>query len=1202
MPDLRYKLQGAKCFANCLTGAFAYNENCSRGLTMIRRFQYVLLSLLAFSALLPAQTSTATVEGYVKDPSGASVSDAVITVVNVHTGASHQVKTNAEGHFVVPYLLPGEYKVAAEHAGFQRFEQSGIKLDVQQVLSFDIPLNIGNVSATVEVSAATPPLATASSVISTTVDNKKVVDLPLNGRVSLGLSLLVPGVIPAGGNAGSSIGVVNGTAYPHSFTPWISGSRNATSDVLLDGIPLGVPNTNGGTLAMGVSGPTVDAVQEFAVLTSAPPAEYGRTGGGIIDIASKAGTNELHGSLYEFLRNSDLDANNFFSNRAGIARPIFQRNQFGGSVGGPVNIPHVYDGRNRTFFFFDTETTYARIPDVFTTTVPIDAWKQGDFSGLKTSSGQPITIYDPTTTTLNSNGIYTRSPFAGNQIPLSRMDPVAMHVMNYYPEPNTAPANVYTQVNNWTEASKDAANSTDFGIRLDHSFNNAWRTFMRYTQGSQTTTPHNFFDSPATPQGRGTQTFTRHAFVWNNTYVINPTSVLEFRYGLSRFALKIAPLSTGFDPSQLGLPSYMDLQAAYNETRFPRFDVNGITSLGQITGAGIAFVPTTHNVLVSLTKVLSKHTIKTGFEYRKFFLNFWQEGIPTGQFSFDSTWTQQIPTQASSTAGFGLASMLLGLPTSGSQTNNPYVSTASSYYAGYIQDDYRLNSRVTLNLGLRYDVDTPRTERHNQLSYFNANVPSPLAGEVAGFPNLMGQMDFARPGAREQGPTDWNNVSPRFGFAIRLNDKTAFRGAYAFLYGPSLLQAGYTGTTGFQSSTSMIVSLDSLTPLNYLSNPFPYGFNPALGATAGPNSGALTNIGLAINGNWFLSNKSPEIQEWNANIQRELPLQFVLEVGYVANKGNALDEGETLAYNQLPDSALALGTKLNSLVANPFYNVITNPNSPLSKSTVQLRYLLAPYPQYTGLGVNNVPLANSIYHSVIVKLERRFSNGFGILASYTGGKLIDDSGFASTLDAGGATSRQDVYNQKADRSVSAQDISSRFVASVNYELPFGHGKPFLSSLPTFANAILGGWQANAIVTMQDGLPVLMSQAVNQTGIGNSSQRPNVNGQDPNLSNRSISEWFDTSVFSVAPAYTFGNAPRTLPNVRQPGLNTADLSVFKSFHIKERATVTFRAEAFNAFNKTQFGSAASTVGSSNFGVISSTAVDAREFQFALKLLF
>jgi hypothetical protein len=1169
---------------------------------MTRQFPFILICLFLFASRVFSQTSTATLQGTVKDPSGAPIAGASIRVTNAQTGTVNQAVSNRDGFFFVSYLQPGQYDASAEHPGFRRFEQRAIKLDVQQIFTLDLVLTLGEVSSTVEVVGTPPALSTSSSEVLTTIDNKKVVDLPLNGRVALGLTLLVPGVVPAGGNAGSSIGVINGTAYPHSFTPWISGSRNATSDVLLDGIPLGLPNTNGGTLAMGVSGPTVDAVQEFAVLTSAPAAEYGRTGGGIINIASKGGVNQIHGSLYEFLRNSDMDANNFFSNRAGIARPTFQRNQFGGSVGGPVSIPRVYDGHNRTFFFFDTETTYARVPDVFTTTVPLDAWKQGDFSALKNAAGAPITIYDPTTTQLGANGVYTRTPFPGNIIPANRMDPVALKLMKYFPEPNTSPSNPYTQVNNWAEAAKDAADSTDFGIRLDHNISDKWRTFGRYTRGSQTTTPNNFFDSPATPLGRGTQTFTRHAFVWNNTYVLNSNTVFEFRYGLSRFALKIAPLSAGFDPSSLGLPSYLDAQAALNDTRFPRFDINGVTSLGQITGDGIAFIPTTHNVLTSVTKVLNRHTLKAGFEYRKLFLNFWQESIPAGQFSFDSTWTQQVPTQASATQGFGMASLLLGLPTSGSQTNNPYVSTASSYYAGYVQDDFRLNSRVTINMGVRYDVDHPRTERHNQLSYFNPSVPSPLAGQVPGFSHLMGALEFAQPGAREQGSTDWNNIAPRIGFAVKIDSKTAFRAAYGILYGPSLLQAGYTGTSGFQGSTNMIVSLDGRTPVNYLSNPFPYGFNPALGATPGPNSGALTNVGLAISGNWFPSNASPMIQEWNATVQRELPWNFLMEVGYVANKGNHLDEGESLAYNQLPASDQSLGTQLTNLVPNPFYNIITNPNSVLSKPTVQYGYLLAPYPQYTGLNLSSVPFANSIYHSAIVKLERRFARGFGILVSYTGGKLIDDSGFASTLDAGGATARQNVYNQKSDRAVSAQDISSRFVTSLTYELPVGHGKPFLSSLPRFANAFLGGWQINTIVTLQSGLPVAILQSVNQAGVFSSSQRPNVNGKDPNLQNPSIAEWFDTSVFSVAAPYTFGNAPRTLPNVRQPGLKTADISLFKSFTFRERTTLTFRAEAFNALNTTQLGPAASTVGSSNFGVISSTAADPRDVQLALKLTF
>ena len=338
-----------------------------------------------------------------------------------------------------------------------------------------------------------------------------------------------------------------------------------------------------------------------------------------------------------------------------------------------------------------------------------------------------------------------------------------------------------------------------------------------------------------------------------------------------------------------------------------------------------------------------------------------------------------------------------------------------------------MNERLTLNVGIRYDVDTPKTERHNQLSYFNGSVASPLGGQVAGFPNLVGGMEFAKPGARRQTSIDWNNVSPRFGLAFSPDSKTVIHAGFARLFGPSVMEAGSTGTAGFASSTSMIVSNDGLTPLNYLSNPFPYGFNPALGPTPGPNSGALTDIGLTISGNWFVSNATPTIAQWNFNIQRDLPGKFVGEVGYVGNEGDHLDEGENLAYNQLPDSAMALGTGLIDQVANPFYGVITNPNSVLSKATVQRGYLLAPYPQYTGLMVNNVPLGHSIYHSVIAQLQRRFDNGFGILASFTGGKLMDNSGFGSTLNAAGATVHQDFYNQAADWAVSSEDISRRLV-------------------------------------------------------------------------------------------------------------------------------------------------------------------------------
>jgi hypothetical protein len=1168
---------------------------------MIRRISYIFFVLMLWCPLVSGQTSTATLRGRVRDATGAAVPGATVSVKNNSTGVSVNAITDQSGNYVAPYLLPGQYTLTVEHAGFQKFAQTDISLAVGQQSSLDVALVVGAVNETVTVSEAAPLLDTDSSAVSTTIDNKQVASLPLDGRVALGLAALVPGVIPGGGNAGSSIGAVNGSIYLISYTPWISGTRNATNDVLQDGIPLGLPNTNAGTLTMGISGPTVDALQEFRVFSSTPPAEYGRTGGGVISYASKSGANQIHGSAFEYARNSVLDANNYFNNRAHLARPTFQRNQFGGSFSGPVYIPHIYNGHNRTFFFFDTEITRARSADTLTTTVPLDAWKQGDFSSLKNSSGNPITIYDPTTSTLNSNGRFVRTAFAGNKIPASRMDPVALNLMKYYPEPNAIPTNSYTQLNNWSAAGTDASNSTDFAIRVDHQFNDKLRSFMRYAQGLQSVRQFNFFDSPASPQGRGTENVQRYAFAWSNVYTLNPTTIFELRYGLVRFSEVITPLSYGFRPSTLGFPGYLDAQASKDELRFPYLAVNGITPLGQIGGAGLQFTPTTHNILASVSKIEHRHFIKAGFEYRKLFLNFWSEAQPSGNFSFDSTWTQQSNT-ASSVQGFGMASLLLGLPTSGGQSDNPHLALASSYFAGYIEDSLRALDRLTFNIGVRYDVDVPKTERHNQLSYFNADVPSPL-GAVPGFPNLMGAMEFAKDGARHQVPTDWNNISPRLGFAYSPDKKSLVSGGYAMLYGPSLMQVSNTGTLGYSASTAMIVSQNGATALNYLSNPFPNGFNPQLGATPGPNSGALTSIGLGFNGNYFPSNKSPTIQEWNLTLQRELPGGFVGKIGYVGNKGDHLDQGESYNYSQLPDSAMALGSKLLTLVPNPFYGIITNPNSVLSTPTIQQRYLLGKYPQYAdSVSVNNVPLGHSIYHSVIVQLQRRFTNGIGLLISYTGGKLLDDGGFASTLNyANGGSSRQDFFNQRADWSVSTEDISSRFVANFTYELPIGRAKLVGRQMSGVANLIVGGWQFNGIVTVQDGAPVALSQTPNQTGTFTTSQRPNESQKNAGLKNRSIAQWFNTSIFSLAPAYTFGNAPRTLPNVRQPGYQDVDLSLFKDFGLWENAKLSFRIEAFNAFNKTNFGQAGSQFGSSTFGAISSAGA-ARDLQLAVHLTF
>lgn len=1165
-----------------------------------------LAAALLFVHAAFSQTGQGTLQGLIRDAAGASVPEAKVAVIASSTGVPREVLSNAEGRFVVPFLLPGEYEIRVEKTGFRIYQQRGIKLDVQQNLTLDIQLPVGDITTTVEVNAAAPPLDTGSSTVSTTLGNKFVNDLPLIGRSVIGLANLLPGVLPPQGSAGSGGG----------YGPTIGGGRTGSGDIRVDGTSMMLSDANNGILVMGGTLPNVDAVQEFSVVVNTLAAEYGRSGSGAILIASKSGTNSLHGSLYDFFRNNKLNANNFFSNRAGGSLASFNSHQFGFSVGGPVWLPKLYNGRNRTFFFADYQGTRSRSPSNFNGTVPIDAWKEGDFSSLRASSGSPITIYDPLTISAqpDAQGNYLRQPFAGNRIPVNRMDPVARNLLTYFPQPNTTPTNPYTQVNNFFRSQISPGSNDNFTGRIDHNFSENWRAFWRFTKGLSDSNPPNVFGNPGTPLGRSSGTTPRHSFTWNNVYTLNTTTFLDITYGMSRFSNTGTPPSAGFDLTSLGLPSYMQEQALRDiYTRFPNVTMTGFTNLGQQNAAGIRFTPTSHNASVSMTKVLSRHTIKAGLEYRKFFLNFWQEATPAGTFSFAPDWTQQNPVRNVSTQGFSLASMLLGLG-GGSQQNNLSQALASSYWGGFIQDDFHLSRKLTLNLGLRYELDVPRTERYNRMSFWDATAASPIAGVVPGFPNLLGSMNFVSADDRRQTPTDSNNVSPRIGFVYQVNTKTVVRGGYAFMYAPSITQATYGngGFQGFRCSTSKITSLDGgRTPLAYLRDPFPNGFCANDGPNPGPYSGAATALGQAIGESWFPDYVNPNVQQFSLNVQRELPGQLILEAGYIGNKGNHLIDGGRSAYNQLPEQYMSLGNSLNDQVPNPFYGVITDPTSSLRLATVQRRQLLAPYPQYTGVNAAARPTGNSIYHSVVLRVQKRFSSGIGFLVAYTGGKEITDSGWGNTITSiNGSTGRQNVYDRQADRALSPDDVSSRLVASFNAELPFGRGRRLLGSMPKAADLLIGGWQVNGIITMQAGLPIVLFSSVNQTGLNSAAQRPNNNGTSANLSgnrgslDQQITGWFDTSVFSVAAPFTFGNAPTVLPDVRNPGIRNFDLSLFKTFPVlpENRLNAQLRLEAANAFNTTQLGRPGSSVGNATLGVISGVGVGPRSVQLALKLLF
>jgi hypothetical protein len=1160
----------------------------------------VIVLLVTLCAALGAQQFSGTLRGTVLDSTGGILPGAEVAVVHIETNETHTVVADSNGSYIAPQLKPGSYRITVTMNGFKTASINEVKVDVQQTRNLDVTLQVGQAAELVTVLGTGGTIERTSSTISQTIENKRLVDLPLNGRNPFSLATLVPGVAPAPGSS-----------------PFISGGRNATSEVTIDGVSNVNAENNVSILDLNYT-PSVDAVQEFSVQTNSVSAEFGRLGGGVINLVTKSGTNTYRATGFGFMRNSKLDATNFFTNRAGQKKGEFKRNQFGGNFGGPVVLPG-YKGANRTFFFVNYEMLRQESASVSTLTVPLPEWRTGDFSNLRNASGQPIIIYDPATTRADPDnpGQFIRDAFPGNRIPANRMSPVGRALATYWPQPNTNPTNAFTQAGNYSASGAPPNDGDRIDSRVDHVINDKWRMFVRYSWSDESNLPFNSFQNPASSSGGDGPTFTRtQSLSIDNNYVVRPTLLLNVRYGLNRRHVDRRPLSAGFDLASLGFPS--NVVSTAQAAEFPRVSAQGFQALGQNTFTDLVIAPTTHQFNLNATKILTNHTLKFGMDYRKFFLNFLQLFFPAGQYGFDNaTWTQRNPNVTSSTQGFALASMMLGIPSFGQISHNPTPASASSYWASYIQDDWKLSRKLTVNLGLRYEFDIPRTERFNRLSYFDAEATSPIAGQVPAnaFFNpadLKGALVFVTDENRRQVATDRNNFGPRVGVSYTLTDKTVVRSAYGLYFMPSHVQAaghsGSGGMMGFNSQSNMIVSLDGRTPFRTVDNPFPDGFN----LPPGSSQGAATFIGLNIgggNGGVFTTNATPYVQQWNFNVQRELPGNFIAEIAYLGSKGTKLLIGESgLAFAQVDPAFLSLGTALQDQVPNPFFGIITNPSSPLSFASVPRARLLRPFPQYDGVSAFRVPGAESIYHAMTLRLDKRFSGGLSLLSSYTWGKLIDD---ASTTVGflGQAGAQQNAYDRASDRSISSQDIKHRFVTSFVYDLPLGQGRAIGNSWTGPLNWVLGGWQVNGIVTFQSGTPLIITQAVNNTNLFSPTQRPTWNGNDPNIpsgsvdTNQRIQQWFDTSAFSVTPAFQFGNAPRVQPDLRADGVKNVDLSLFKNNHFHGgKWNAQLRIEAFNVLNRVQFGVPNTQAGNSSFGVVSSIANAPRQVQAAVKLLF
>lgn len=1171
---------------------------------MQRWFSIVLLLALA---LAPAagQTPTATLQGTVTDPDGAVVPDAKVTITNIATGESRSLNTDGAGRYVQPFLLPGNYRVTVEKTGFQTLRQENVRLDVGQNRTLDLSLAVGSVSQEIRVEATAAAVDVSTSSVGQVVDRKRIVDLPLLGRSVIALANLTPGVNPTGGGA----------------TPGMGGGRNAMSEIQIDGATNIAPENNVG-INSRIYDPQVDAVQEFSVQINALQAEYGRFAGGVINVVTKSGTNELHGTAYEFLRNPALNANGFINNRQGRKRAGAKIHQFGFTAGGPVMIPGLFDGRNRSFFFTDYEATMNRNISNATATVPLPEWLAGDFSNLRNSSGSTlITIYDPTTVRQDPNNpsLWIRDPFPNNRIPANRIDPVAKNMSAYWPKPNATPLNVYTQQDNFFSSGPANNDYWRQSTRWDHNWTDKWRMWLRVSLAGGSGTPFNGFGTLGTSIGDGPWTERKTQVSMDHTYILNSRLIANVRYAFSRTAYKRVPFSDGIDLVQLGFsPEYAKI-AAQRGLEFPGAEVSSnltLTRLGQPGYTRMANYPMNHSLTGSMSRITSRHNFKWGGEYRVLMLNYSQYGRPSGNFSFSRLWTQREINTISSTQGVGLASFLLGLGSGGNMTHEPSAASTSIYMAGYIQDDWRVTSKLTLNLGLRYDVDRPRTERFNQHSFFDINAPSPLQGAIPATAclncgDLRGQMRFVTPENRRQTPTDWNNWGPRFGFAYNFARNMVLRGAYGIAFAPSAMQAsgttGASGMDGFNSSSEPVYTFDGMrTIYTYLRNPFPDGFN----LPTGRSLGARTNLGLNIGDSFFEAYRNPYIQQWNMTLQRSFPGDLVVEIGYIGNRGIGLVDGEAARqFNQLPVSFGAFGVALQDQVENPFYGKIPYKVGALAQPKVSRAQLLRPYPHYTGLQSFRKPVASSIYHGMTIRADKRFSRGLTVLFAYTAGKAIDDASSAVNFLGPVAGTHVDIYNWRNERSLSSFDISQRAVISYIYELPFGRNRSLLTRLPGWLDMAVKGWQISGITTLQTGLPLIIGGANNNTNLFTASQRPNNNGRSAYIDHKGktkdekMARWFDPTVFSQPPAFTIGNLSRTLPDVRAPGTNITDLALMKNTYFGPDGRYNFqlRAEAFSAFNHFNLGSPDTSIASGNVGRINSGS-GTRNIQLAAKLIW
>ncbi len=1123
-----------------------------------------LIALLA-AVTMWGQSYQGGVRGSVTDQQGAAVANAKVTLVNSQTSEARSVLTNEGGGYEFASLVPATYMLVAESPSFKKFERKNVVVGTQEFLSVDMALEVGSVSESVMVTEEVPLIEVANASQGQVLDNQKLVELPNLGRNPFILSKLVQNVIQVGNPAYNRMQDQSGSSQIS-----IAGGPVRGNNYLLDGVPI----TDANNRAIII--PSVEAVQEVKVQANTYDAEMARTGGGMFNTLIRSGGNLVHGSLYGHLRRTSWDANSFFNNAAGIPITEQPNSTWGASLTGPVVIPKLYDGRNKTFFSAAVEQYDDTQSGSSTFYAPTALERAGDFSKTFNKNGSLVVVSDP----------FTHVPYPGNKIPASALNPIGVAIANTLVSPISTPA--YYGDQDLTASASLKSHAAQKVFKLDENFAQWWRASASYARYYSLEPGNSWFTSISSPDQWRLQRRV-DATAINNSFTLSPTTVLSVRYGFNRFPNYGYKASQGYNLGSLGFPASV-VNAIQNPT-FPI--VNFSTAYSLSTNNNFFYVHSSKNFSTSVAKYIGKHSLKAGFDYRRISAagNDLDGGDGQLAFTFNGTFT-----------GNELGDLLTGYPYAGDGYLANKLNDYANYYGLYVQDDFRITPKLTLNYGLRWERELGLQEVHNGLiTNFATTQANPLAANVSGI-TPKGYVQFAGQGGAPTNVGDFSGskFGPRVGLAYQLTPKTILRAGYGIFYAPQFALGAPISPPGYTSETSYIATNDGYkTPGGSLSNPFPNGLTAPLGSSLGPSTAIGQSFSLVDP-----KAKSPRVQQFSVDVQRELPFGIALETGYVGSRSAHLGlNAPSLNINAL-DPSLLNTPGLTSSVANPFYQ--NGGTGIIGGKTVGQYQLLLPYPTYGAINVLYSSYNHARYDSAIVKVQKRFSQGLTFLTTVTFSRNLDASGGGpgNTLN-GGAKGPQNPYNVGAEYSLSNINTPWNFATAITYELPVGKGKPFLGSSGRIVDYAVGGWSFNTIGVIRTGFPLQISQATNNNSIfGYASQRPNATGVDPatsgSLEDR-LNNYINAAAFSTATRGTFGNLARTI-SLRGPGQVNWDASLFKNFVITERFKGQFRFEALNATNTPLFYGPNTSFGSGSFGKITSQANFSRQLQMAMRFSF